>query len=1614
MLLRFLSCLLFLATAAPLTAQNCDLLADAGPDGAFCPGGGQVSLSGTVDPPDATFRWEPTTGLADPNSLTTTATLTAPATYTLVVEYLDETNNLVLNGDFEQGEADWTTDYDPGSGGAFGLLSDEGEYAIATNSNQTHSNFGNCSDHTGGGNMLVINGATTLGENVFCTTVSVVAGTAYRFGVWLQSVEGTNPALLRFSIDGDDIGTTFQAGGVCDWREFTETIDAATTGEVEICITNQNTAGGGNDFAIDDVFFGAICRTEDEVNFTEIAITAAADNPVQIPCGNEATLELDGSGTSEGADYDYLWTSANGNVVSGETTLFPIVDEPGVYVLTVTYDDGTLTCSDQTFVVVQPAPSSVTALGTALGSISCASPTVTLTAAGSSSGPTIRYNWSTEDGTILSGTDDPTAEAAAPGTYFLTVYNDDGGCFEEAEVVVTGNLDGPEARIAVPAPLTCTGGDVTLDALNSDLYDGVSITWTTPDGNFTGGTTTLQPTVDQTGTYLLTLTDGGCRDTASVTVVADADLPVVTIAEPRVFGCTLTRQRLNATGSSSGPDFSAAWTTSDGNIVASANSQMVLVDSAGTYTLTVTNTANGCTAVDSVTVLTDRSAPELAITNPPVFTCDRAQMTLDAAAGPPDSTLVYAWQTTDGNLMSPSDSSRVLIDRPGTYAVTITNAVNGCQSDTSLVVGENRIPPPADAGPDGLLTCLDTIQRVGAADADPAYVYAWRNDSTLIAGATSPRLDVFNPGNYVLTATDPANGCQATDTVTISSDDDLPVVIIGPAEQLTCTRDTLRLDGSATDLSDGGTLLWTTADGTTVGSPTGPTLRVTAPGTYVLTYTAATGCPGSSSVIVTADRTPPVALALPAPQLTCTETQLRLSGEGSDTGPNLSYAWSTTDGNLLADTATLAPLVDDAGTYRLTVRNAANGCTAEALTVVAENRVFPPAEISGPDLLTCRDSVVELSTDPNPGAPYAYAWTIPGFPPTVLGQNANLNVTSAGTYLLTVRDTTNNCVTTESRTVTADQTRPSLAIAPFEPLNCAVRRLQFTVGPPAPGLVYLADWSTTNGTIVEDAYGALVEGPGDYRLQLTNPANGCTSERTVTVTENVTLPTASALAPEPLTCRQTTRRLDGTASSTGPNILYGWATEDGNITAGQFTPEPTVSAAGEYVLTVVDGANNCAHRDTVVVELLGDLPQLTAQLPAELTCSRTELTLNATAATGGDDFTVAWTTPNGNILNGGDQLQPTVDQPGDYQLLVVNVLTDCRDSVTLTVTQNIAPPEVTLASPVDLGCIVGAPVDLPASVVTTGDPTHAWSTTDGAISGPANGPTLTVTAPGTYALTVTDGANDCATVRNVVAEQRPLTDFRPTATDPTCRTDFGSLDFGTPTTGTPPYLYSRDGGTSFQATPPADSLLPGTYALRLQDANGCEQDTQLTILPAALLELALNDRTAVRLGDSLLLDVRSNFADAEIASVTWTPATGLSCADCLRPRAAPTATTTYRVDIISRDGCVATDSVTLVLDDLTGIYFPTAFSPNGDGTNDRYHPFADLRQIVAVRDFTIFDRWGEIVHQQQDFLPNDAAAGWDGTLNGRPLNPNVFVYSATVELTGGRRVTLKGDFTLLR
>lgn len=125
------------------------------------------------------------------------------------------------------------------------------------------------------------------------------------------------------------------------------------------------------------------------------------------------------------------------------------------------------------------------------------------------------------------------------------------------------------------------------------------------------------------------------------------------------------------------------------------------------------------------------------------------------------------------------------------------------------------------------------------------------------------------------------------------------------------------------------------------------------------------------------------------------------------------------------------------------------------------------------------------------------------------------------------------------------------------------------------------------------------------------------------------------------------------------------------------------------------------------------------------------------------------------------------------------------------------------------------------------------------------------------------------------------------------------------------------------------------------------------------------------------------------------------------PRAVLDASQTYVLRAYTPVGCDSYDSVRVTVFRVAEILMPNAFSPNGDGLNDRLRPI--WRGISRVRYFRVYNRFGQVV-----FQTTDPQIGWDGTFQGKEQMPGNYVWEAAGYGFRGNLVRQSGNVVLVR
>jgi len=151
----------------------------------------------------------------------------------------------------------------------------------------------------------------------------------------------------------------------------------------------------------------------------------------------------------------------------------------------------------------------------------------------------------------------------------------------------------------------------------------------------------------------------------------------------------------------------------------------------------------------------------------------------------------------------------------------------------------------------------------------------------------------------------------------------------------------------------------------------------------------------------------------------------------------------------------------------------------------------------------------------------------------------------------------------------------------------------------------------------------------------------------------------------------------------------------------------------------------------------------------------------------------------------------------------------------------------------------------------------------------------------------------------------------------------------------------------------------------------------------------------------------------DVSKYQWSPANTLNCANCPSPYANPKSETTYTVEASNNGGCKTSASVTVhVICNGGNLFIPNTFSPNNDGRNDRF--YLKGVGISRVKSLKVYSRWGEVVFSRENFPANDAMVGWDGTMKGQALAPDVYLYTCEVVCMNNEVLIYNGDVTLIR
>jgi hypothetical protein len=475
----------------------------------------------------------------------------------------------------------------------------------------------------------------------------------------------------------------------------------------------------------------------------------------------------------------------------------------------------------------------------------------------------------------------------------------------------------PTGNIAI-----CNGGTTTLTSTG----DIGTYQWL-KNGAIISGATNNSYGATSTGAYRLVTTNiHGCSDTSVATNLTVNPLPTVNLGNDTTY-CSNGLLTLNATNAGA----TYLWNTG-------ATTATLTPTISGTYSVTATYPATGCSKADTVNIVIN-AAPNFNLGNDTNF-CAGNSITLNATS----TNATYLWENN-------STAATRTVTSSGTYRVTVTNNF-GCIKRDTIIVTVNPMPV-VNLGNDTTV-CNNVVFPLNATN--PSSTYLWSN------GATTPTINVTTPGIYHVTVTRTGN-CIAKDTIAVMHSS-APTTSIGNDTTI-CAGTSLTLNAT----TPSSTYLWD-------NNATTATRTVAAAGIYNVTITNQFGCFKRDTIEIAVSPLPVVNLG----QLItiCDGATVQLNAQN----PGASYLW---DNNATSQTRS----VTTSGTYHVTVTNPFHCVGTDTVEVVVNP--LPIVDL-GADSIICRNVPIILDAQ---NAGDTYAWNTGATSQTI-------SVNQAGTYTVMV------------------------------------------------------------------------------------------------------------------------------------------------------------------------------------------------------------------------------------------------------------------------------------------------------------------------------------------------------------------------------------------------------------------------------------------------------------------------------------------------------------------------------------------------------------------------------------------------------------------------------------
>jgi len=529
----------------------------------------------------------------------------------------------------------------------------------------------------------------------------------------------------------------------------------------------------------------------------------------------------------------------------------------------------------------------------------------------------------------------------------------------------------------------------------------------------------------------------------------------------------------------------------------------------------------------------------------------------------------------------------------------------------------------------------------------------------------------------------------------------------------------------------------------------------------------------------------------------------------------------------------------------------------------------------------------------------------------------------------------------------------------------------------------------------------LASQAGTYQLQVTMGICQRTSTPLSVLVNPMPVLSADTPAARCLTGNSFTfRSRSGVSAGT---VTHGWDLGDGRQALGPMVTHAYGSPGQFRVRLTVTTDKGCVDSLFLPALVYAEPEVIVTPGPLREICAGDSLPLVSGSLPGSGTIRSLQWSLDGRPLPGAVGGTLVVRQAGQYRLEVENS-NGCR----------IMGGDMRLVvNPLPVGILSqpGLPVICEGSALVlnaAGGDSYVWQRDGTAVPGVV-GDRMSVTQPGVYTVWAVSAKGCRAPIPGsvtAVLQKRPTIAFR--VADRCVSLPLAMVN-QTDTLGAGPLTWRwdfGDGGLSTAFAPTHTYLRTGTRSvtLRMLSPNCPAHDATLTrTLTVDSPRSAVRYRPVNAVRNSPLPLEARGFG----VQYRWTPSVGLNRYDTARPVFRHDSEVDFRVRIETVTGCVTVDSLLVMMFPGSDIYVPKAFSPNGDGHNDRLEVF--LAGITEIVYFRIYNRWGQQVYETRS-----PVQPWDGVSRGVPQPSDTYVWVVEGITESGSRLVRRGQFVLIR